>query len=82
MSLREVLGVDLSWQLWAIIAFVLVAVLSYFEVTVSAKVLGVALLAEVAVLLALDFGVLLEEGFHGFSLEVFSPSVVFSAVSA
>ena len=78
VSLRDVLGVDLSWQLWAIIAFVLVAVLSYFEVTVSAKLLGVALLAEVAVLLALDVGVLIDKGFHGFSLEVFSPSVVFS----
>jgi amino acid transporter len=79
VSLADVLGVDLSWQLWAIIAFALVAVLSYFEVTVSAKVLGVALLAELAVLLALDFGVLIDKGFHGFSLEVFSPSVVFSS---
>ncbi len=79
LSLGDVLGVHLSWQVWAIIAFALVAVLSYFEVTLSAKVLGVALLAEVAVLLALDVGVLIDKGFHGFSLDVFSPSVVFSS---
>jgi len=79
LSLGAVLGVHLSWQVWAIIAFALVAVLSYFEVTLSAKVLGVALLAEVAVLLALDVGVLIDKGFHGFSLDVFSPSVVFSS---
>jgi amino acid transporter len=74
----DVLHIDLSWQLWALIAFSVVAVLSYFEVTLSAKVLGLALAAEVAVLLALDIGVLIDKGFHGFSLEVFKPSLVFS----
>ena len=44
----------------------------------SAKVLGLALAAEVAVLLALDIGVLIDKGFHGFSLDVFKPSLVFS----
>jgi amino acid transporter len=71
--------VELSWQLWAVIAFAIVAVLSYREVTVSAKVLGVALAAEVAVLLAMDVGVLIDKGFHGFSMDVFKPDVVFSS---
>jgi amino acid transporter len=62
-----------------IVFFVLVAALSYREVTVSAKVLGVALAAEVAVLLALDIGVLLDKGFDGFSLAVFKPGIVFSS---
>ena len=56
--------------------------LSYREVTLSAKVLGVALLAEVAVLLALDVGVLIDKGLHGFSLDVFKPSLVFGPASA
>lgn len=71
-------GVDVAWQLVAVICFVLVALLAYFEVTTSAKVLGVALIAEVAALLVLDVAVLMQSGFHGFSLEVFAPSVVFS----
>lgn len=79
VSLGGVLHVHLSWQLWALIAFVLVAALSYREVTLSAKVLGLALACEVAILLALDIGVLVDKGFHGFSLEVFKPSVVFSS---
>lgn len=78
VSLGAVLHIHLSWQLWAIIAFAIVAVLSYREVTLSAKVLGVALAAEAAALLALDIGVLVDKGFHGFSLEVFKPSLVFS----
>lgn len=79
VSLGDVLHVHLSWQLWATIAFVLVAALSYFEVTLSAHVLGIALAAELAVLLALDIGVLIDKGFRGFSLEVFRPSLVFSS---
>ena len=78
VTFGDVLGIHLSWQLWAIIAFAVVAVLSYREVTISAKVLGLALAAEVAVLLALDIGVLIDKGFHGFSLDVFKPSLVFS----
>ncbi len=72
-------GLDLPWQAWAVFAFVVVGALSYFEVTMSAKVLGVALAAEVLSLLAFDIGILLDQGFHGFSLDVFRPSNVFSS---
>ncbi len=74
----SVLGIDLAWQWWALIAFVIVAVLSYFEVTLSAKVLALALLCEVTALLVFDVAVLVTLGFHGFSLDVFRPSVVFA----
>ena len=79
VSFASVLHIHLAWQPWALIALVLVAALSYREVTLSAKVLGVALAAEVAILLALDIGVLLDKGFDGFSLAVFKPSIVFSS---
>ena len=71
-------GVHVSWQVWALIAYAIVAVLAYFEVTLSAKVLGLALAAEVLALLVFDFAVLARNGFHGFSLDVFKPSVVFA----
>lgn len=75
--LAGVAGIHLSWQLWAAVAVALVAVLAFFEVTLSAKVLGLALLAEVALLLAFDVGVLAQVGFRGFSLHVFAPRTVF-----
>jgi amino acid transporter len=71
-------GVHVSWQVWALIAYAIVALLAYFEVTLSAKVLGLALAAEVLTLLVFDFAVLARNGFHGFSLDVFKPSVVFA----
>ncbi len=46
--------------------------------TLSAKVLGLALAAEVLTLLVFDVAVLARNGFHGFSLDVFKPSVVFA----
>ena len=71
-------GVHISWQVWALIAYAIVAALAYFQVTMSAKVLGLALTAEVLILLVFDFAVLARNGFHGFSLDVFKPSVVFA----
>lgn len=71
-------GVTVAWQTCGLISFAIVAALAYFEVTASAKVLGVALAAEVLTLLVFDIAVLVQHGFHGFSPHVFAPSVVFS----
>ncbi len=71
-------SVHISWRIWALIAYAIVAVLAYFEVTLSAKVLGLALAAEVLTLLVFDFAVLARNGFHGFSPDVIKPSVVFA----
>ncbi|MEU1601057.1 APC family permease [Streptomyces sp. NPDC005708] len=74
--ISDLVGVTVPWQLCGAVFFVVVAALSYFEVTLSAKVLGLSLAAEVLILLAFDAAVLVENGFHGFSLSVFNPSVV------
>lgn len=76
---NEGFGAHTTWQFWAVVGFTLVAVLSYFRITASAVVLGVALLAESAALLAFSAGVLAHNGFHGFSLAVFSPGDVFGS---
>jgi amino acid transporter len=74
----SVADIDLPWQLWGLFAFIGVGVLSYFEIGLSAKVLGVLLCAEVLILLVFDAGVLIDRGFHGFSLDAFRPSTVFA----
>src|SRR5262249_16208427 len=74
----SVVGIDLPWQAWALIAFAIVSLLSYFDISIAAKVLGLALVAEILILLVFDAGVLIQNGFHGFSLDVFKPSVVFA----
>ena len=73
----EKLSIDLSWQIWVAIGLGLVALLGYRDVNVSARVLGVFLIAEVAVLLILDLFIIGDGGESGLSLVSFEPSNVF-----
>jgi amino acid transporter len=43
-------GVDLPWEIYAAVAVVTIAVLSHFDISVAAKVLGVVLVAEIVIL--------------------------------
>jgi amino acid transporter len=72
-----VLSVDLPWWAWWAIGVLIVGTLGYFEITLTARTLGVALLFEVAILLVYDVAVLVNHGFHGFPLTVFAPATVF-----
>ena len=56
------IGVTLPWQVWCAIAIAIVAFLGRRAVDVSAKVLGVALLLEVAVIVILDVGIVAHRG--------------------
>lgn len=76
--LAEKLSIDLSWQLWVAIGLAAVAVLGYRDVNVSARVLGVFMVAEVLVLLILDLFIIGDGGESGLSLTSFDPSNVFS----
>jgi amino acid transporter len=53
-------GWVIPWPWFAIIGLAIIAVLSYFQVDLSLKVLGVALASEVAILLLMDFGILFQ----------------------
>ncbi|MGD9736268.1 MAG: APC family permease [Solirubrobacterales bacterium] len=74
-------SIDLDWKVWSAIAFAIVAALSYFQIHLSAKVLGVALVCEVVVLLIMDFAILIDQGFSAYPLESFSPGTVFGAAA-
>lgn len=71
-------GVDIAWPVWSLSALVLVTVLGYRRISLSAKVLGIALLAEAAILLALAVPVVLQGGAEGFDLGSFAPSAIFA----
>jgi amino acid transporter len=47
-------GVKYHWVLWAALSLIALTVLSYHHITLAAKVLGIALSAEVALILLLD----------------------------
>ncbi|MDQ2804544.1 MAG: APC family permease, partial [Pseudomonadota bacterium] len=77
-SLNAILHLDLAWQAWWGIGVALVAMLSYRQIALTARVLGIALICEILILLVFDVAVLADKGMRGFSLSVFSPSAVFS----
>ena len=73
----EELGLHLPWQVWTLLAIGLVAAFGYRDVNLSAKVLGVLMLLEVAILVIFDIAVIGSGGADGLSLAPFDPSNVF-----
>ncbi|MFH8486663.1 APC family permease [Streptomyces longisporoflavus] len=59
---EDLTGVRVAWWIWAIAGLVVIGVLGYLKVTLSAKVLGVALVLEVLVLLVFEAGVFAHGG--------------------
>jgi amino acid transporter len=75
---RRLVGVELPWPFWAAVGIVLVAFLSYRKITVSARVLGIALVLEISLLLVLVVGIVAQRGLGAFSLAVLSPTAIAS----
>lgn len=72
------LGVDLPWWGWSLGAVVLVGVLGYRQVDVSAKVLVVLVTLEYLIVLVVDAAILGSGGASGLSVRLFDPSAIFS----
>jgi len=62
----------LDWWAYSLIYWAAVGTLAYFHVAISAKVLGVLLVAEVAIVFFFDFLVMSSGGREGVSFQVFS----------
>ncbi|WP_439032409.1 APC family permease [Gordonia terrae] len=71
-------GPDLPWWLWAFVLMAMVAVLGYRSIDLGAKVLGVLLVAEIALIVALTVAVLAQGGAHGVDVVSFTPSAFLS----
>jgi amino acid transporter len=61
-AFNTIFNVNVPWLLIAIVAIVIIAVLCYFDISLTAKILGFTLTAEVLVLLALAFSVIFKGG--------------------
>ncbi|UGS34720.1 APC family permease [Capillimicrobium parvum] len=72
------LSVNIPWEVFAFGTLAVVTVLGVRGVELNARLLGVFLLCEVALLLAMDVAVLVQNGFGAFSLSSFSPKEIFS----
>jgi amino acid transporter len=75
-------GLTLPAWLYMILGLAVMSALAWFHVELTAKVLGVMLIAEVVALLVLDVGVFAHGGAHGFSAVPFNPAEVFGNAGA
>ncbi|MFG3223982.1 APC family permease [Kitasatospora sp. NPDC048194] len=69
-------GLNLPWQVWAGLGLLLVALLGYREANLSARLLSVCMVCEIAILVALDIAVLARHGAAALPSASFAPHQV------
>lgn len=72
------LGVQLPWWGWSLIAVLLVGVLGYRQVDLSARVLVVLVALEYLIVFVVDFAILRAGGASGLAVNLLDPSAIFS----
>ncbi|MEA2156327.1 MAG: hypothetical protein QOE11_2467 [Solirubrobacteraceae bacterium] len=76
-SFNDWFGIDLPAYAYALAGLAIISAFGFFHIELTAKVLGVALMAEVLALLVLAVGVIVSGGADGLSLTPLSPAQVF-----
>lgn len=71
-------GLTLPWEVWALAAWLLAALLGYRQIDISAKVLSVLMIGEVGILALLDIAILSRKGPSTFPASSFAPHHVFA----
>jgi amino acid transporter len=72
-------GVHLSWWICAAVGIALTALLGYREIAVSAWTVAILMTGEIAILLALDVGILARDGADALPVASFTPHEVFGS---
>ena len=75
------LGINVSWPVLALLMIAIIAVLAYRDVKLSVKVLGVALVAEVAMLVVFALGVIFAKSGTSFSTEALNVFKAYTPVA-
>ncbi|GCD92956.1 APC family permease [Embleya hyalina] len=82
LTMADLFGVSLPWLCYALLMLALNAVLSHFDINLTSKVLGLALVSEVLILTALAVAILVDGGGpDGFVPQVVNPLNAFDAAS-
>lgn len=71
-------GPDLPWPVYSFVALGCVALLGYRHIHLSAKVLGLALVLEVAIVVLMDLMIVVNGGNAGLNITSFTPDAIMS----
>lgn len=72
------LGINLPWWVWSLIATILIGILGYRQVDLSAKVLFVLVIVECVIALIVAFSILAVGGAGQVAYNIFDPALIFS----
>lgn len=75
---RTMTGAQTHWIIWAAISLIALTVLSYRHISLAARVLGIALTAEVALILLLDGAIVHHAAANALTLQSFTPRMIFA----
>jgi amino acid transporter len=81
-TVASLTGLDLPAWVYMIVGLALMTMFALFHIELTAKVLGVALVAEIVVLTVLAIGVFSSGGAEGFSLAPLNPMAIFDNPAA
>ncbi|WP_082592799.1 APC family permease [Phycicoccus sp. Soil803] len=73
----DTFGLDAPWWVWALLGAVVMGILGVLNVELNARLLGVVITIEVAILLIVCTSVLVQGGAGGLTLDPFKPAVLF-----
>lgn len=65
-AVKTSFNADIHWMVWAVLGTILIGVLTFYSITLTAAVLSVTLISEVVLLLALGLSVLFKGGPDGY----------------
>lgn len=80
-TVNTLLHVNISWVVWAILGVIICTALSWTDVKISAKVLGVSLIIETLALVVMDAAVLIKGGPGGTPLSPINPLNAFRGIA-
>ena len=78
-ALDDLFGITAPWPLIAVIAIVLVYALGYVGIDLGAKVLGVLIVLESAILALMGIAIIVQGGADGLGISSFAPSNAFNS---
>lgn len=74
----ELFAVETPWVIWALCAVAVMGILGVLKISINARVLGVIIVCEIAILIIVGVAVIVGGGATGLSLESFSPGEILS----
>jgi amino acid transporter len=72
-TVQELGGPNITWWLYTLAMVIVIGLLGYRHIELSSKVLGVLLIAEIAIVLVMSFSIVFHGGANGLSAAPFNP---------